>query len=114
MLELTNKKCIPCSSDLPPMNDQEIALQRILIPQWQVIEEDQIKKLRRVFSFENFKSALAFTNTIGELAEAEGHHPLITTEWGKVTLMWWTHKIKGLHENDFIMAAKSDLLYKDR
>jgi len=112
MNDLTEKKCVPCSSDLPPMEPAEISLQRTFVPDWDVVEENQIKKLRRVFSFKDFRQALAFTTAIGEIAEEEGHHPLITTEWGRVTLMWWTHKIKGLHQNDFIMAAKSDQLYK--
>ncbi len=68
--------------------------------------------ITRVFKFKNFLEALDFTNKVGEIAESEGHHPEITTEWGKVTVQWWTHKIKGLHENDFGMAAKTDLLLK--
>jgi 4a-hydroxytetrahydrobiopterin dehydratase len=66
--------------------------------------------LSRTFIWRNFAEALAFTNRVGTLAEAEGHHPLLITEWGKVTVQWWTHKIKGLHRNDLIMAAKTDAL----
>jgi 4a-hydroxytetrahydrobiopterin dehydratase len=65
----------------------------------------------RAFKFKNFTEALAFTDQVGEIAEEEGHHPALFTEWGKVTVRWWTHKIGGLHENDFIMAAKTDRLY---
>jgi 4a-hydroxytetrahydrobiopterin dehydratase len=65
-------------------------------------------QLERVFLFKNFKHALAFTNAVGEIAEAEGHHPGLLTEWGKVTVTWWSHSIKGLHRNDFIMAARTD------
>jgi len=75
-----------------------------------VVEKDGIKRLERSFDFEDFVGALAFTNNVGELAEREGHHPDILTEWGRVTVSWWTHKIGGLHKNDFIMAAKTDAL----
>ena len=70
-----------------------------------------MRNLERVFKWKNFVQALAFTNRVGELAEEEGHHPALLTEWGKVTVTWWTHKIKGLHRNDFIMAARTDQLY---
>ena len=81
------------------------------IPDWQIIERDQINRLERQYRFANFVQAMAFTNQVGELAEEEAHHPALLTEWGKVTVTWWTHKIKGLHRNDFIMAAKTDALY---
>jgi 4a-hydroxytetrahydrobiopterin dehydratase len=81
------------------------------VPEWQVREVGQVKRLERVFKLKDFVEALAFTNKIGTLAEAEGHHPLIVTEYGRVTVNWWTHKIQGLHQNDFIMAAKTDKLY---
>ena len=79
---------------------------------WQVVAEAGINRLVRIFKFKNFREALAFTNGVGELAEAAGHHPAILTEWGRVTVSWWTHKIKGLHKNDFIMAARTDNLLK--
>jgi 4a-hydroxytetrahydrobiopterin dehydratase len=81
------------------------------IPQWRVLERDGVRRLARVFSFANFVEALAFTNRVGALAEAAGHHPAITTEWGRVTVAWWTHAIAGLHRNDFIMAARTDAAY---
>jgi len=81
------------------------------VPAWEIVERDGIKRLERVFTFDTFVQALAFTNKVGELAEEEGHHPALLTEWGKVTVTWWTHKIKGLHQNDFIMAAKTDQAY---
>jgi len=83
---------------------------RAEVPDWHVVERDGIKRLERVFRFSNFAEALAFTIRVGELAEAEGHHPALLTEWGRVTVTWWTHKIKGLHRNDFIVAAKTDRL----
>jgi 4a-hydroxytetrahydrobiopterin dehydratase len=81
------------------------------VPEWEIMSEDDVNKLKRVFKFPNFKKALEFTNQVGEIAEEENHHPLLKTEWGKVTVLWWTHKISGLHENDFIMAAKTDDVY---
>ncbi len=78
------------------------------IPDWEIVEIDGINRLSRTFEFDNFADALSFTNKVGELAEKEQHHPAILTEWGKVTVSWWTHKIGGLHINDFVMAAKTD------
>jgi 4a-hydroxytetrahydrobiopterin dehydratase len=89
----------------------EIALLKPQVPDWEVVEVEGILRLQRVFKHKNFAQALSFTNKVGELAEAEDHHPALLTEWGKVTVTWWTHKIKGLHRNDFIMAAKTDELY---
>src|SRR2546428_14111842 len=108
MDQLTNLKCTGCRGGEPTLTDSEIAELHPQVPAWQVVERDGIKRLERVFAFDNFVHALAFTNKIGELAEEEGHHPALLTEWGKVTVSWWTHKIGGLHRNDFIMAARSD------
>jgi 4a-hydroxytetrahydrobiopterin dehydratase len=102
---------VPCRGGDPPLDDWQIVLFAPQVGAWEVVERDGIKRLERVFKFRNFAQALAFTNRIGELAEAEGHHPALLTEWGKVTVTWWTHKIKGLHQNDFIMAAKTDRIY---
>jgi 4a-hydroxytetrahydrobiopterin dehydratase len=90
----------------------EIEVLKPEVPDWNVTEKDGILRLDRVFKLKNFAQALAFTNQLGEIAEAEDHHPALLTEWGKVTVTWWTHKIKGLHRNDFIMAAKTDDLYR--
>ena len=90
------------------MTDAEAAELHRQVPDWELIELDGIKRLRRVFSADDFAQALAFTNAVGKLAEAEGHHPALLTEWGSTTVTWWTHKIRGLHRNDFIMAAKTD------
>jgi 4a-hydroxytetrahydrobiopterin dehydratase len=110
MEPLTEQKCVACRADAPTVTDTEIAELRPEIPDWELVEVDGIKRLRRVFSFDDFAQALAFTTKVGELAEAEGHHPALLTEWGRTTVTWWTHKIKGLHRNDFIMAAKTDEL----
>jgi len=75
-----------------------------------MVEFDTIKRLTRNYDFKNFAEAIAFTNRVGDLAESEAHHPALLTEWGRVTVSWWTHKIRGLHVNDFIMAAKTDAL----
>lgn len=111
MEALEQMECIPCRGGEPTVTDAEVAELLPQVPKWNIVERDGIKRLERVFKFRDFAQALAFTNKVGELAEAEGHHPAILTEWGKVTVTWWTHKIKGLHRNDFIMAAKTDPLY---
>jgi len=110
MADLKELKCVPCRGGVPPLDDLQIALFKPQTPEWQVIEVDGIMRLQRTFKLKNFAEALAFTNQVGALAEAEDHHPALVTEWGKVTVTWWTHKIKGLHQNDFIMAAKTDAL----
>ena len=110
METLTEMKCVACRRDAPTVTDAEIAELRPQIPDWELVEVDAIKRLTRSFRFDDFAQALAFTNKVGRLAEEEGHHPALLTEWGKVTVTWWTHKIKGLHRNDFIMAAKTSAL----
>jgi len=108
MSDLTAKQCVPCRGGVPPLAGAELAaLARELGDAWQVVDGHH---LERTFPFPDFKSALAFTNRIGELAEAEGHHPDIHLAWGKVRLTIWTHKIDGLTESDFILAAKSSQL----
>jgi 4a-hydroxytetrahydrobiopterin dehydratase len=107
---LTEQSCVACRRDAPTVTDEEIAELQPQIPEWSLVEADGIKRLTRVFEFENFAQALDFANRVGELAEQEGHHPALLTEWGRTTVSWWTHKIRGLHRNDFIMAAKTDRL----
>ncbi len=111
MTQLTQEKCVACRRDSPHVTDEEIGELHPLIPDWDIIEEDGIPKLDREFRFRNFAQALEFTNAVGSIAEEEGHHPRIVTQWGKVRVSWWTHKIKHMHRNDFIMAAKTDHLY---
>ncbi len=110
---LTQMKCVACRKGEPTVTEAEIAELHPQIPDWQIVEHEGIKRLERAFKFDNFVQALAFTHRVGEIAEAEGHHPALLTEWGKVTVTWWTHKIKGLHRNDFVMAAKTDSLHRD-
>ena len=110
MEPLTQQRCVACNRDSPRVTDEEIAALHPQVPDWELVEVDGVARLQRVFPAESFAAALAFTNRVGELAEAERHHPLLVTEWGRTTVVWWTHKIKGLHVNDFIMAAKTDEL----
>jgi 4a-hydroxytetrahydrobiopterin dehydratase len=112
MNSLKEMKCVPCRGDEPTLTGDEITALKPKVPEWQIVEQDNIKRLRREFKFKNFAEALAFTNKVGEIAEEEDHHPELVTEWGKVTVTWWTHKIGGLHRNDFIMAAKTDQQFK--
>jgi 4a-hydroxytetrahydrobiopterin dehydratase len=112
METLTQMKCVACRKDAPTMTDAEIADFHPQVSDWAIVELDGIKRLRRVFSFDDFAQALAFTNKVGDLAEEQGHHPALLTEWGRTTVTWWTHKINGLHRNDFVMAAKTDELYQ--
>ncbi len=111
MNTLVEMKCVACRGGEPTVTEAEMAQYQPIIPDWKIVERDGIRRLERVFKFKDFAQALRFTNKVGELAELEGHHPAMLTEWGRVTITWWTHKIKGLHRNDFIMAAKSDAAY---
>jgi 4a-hydroxytetrahydrobiopterin dehydratase len=113
MEQLNQEKCVACRRDSSPVTDQEVSELQSLVPQWDLITEDDIKKLDRLFRFADFQQALDFTRVLGELAEKEGHHPRLVTEWGRVKVTWWTHKIRNLHRNDFIMAAKSDRFYEE-
>jgi len=108
--QLAETRCTACRAGEPTVTSEEIATLRPQVESWFIVDRDGIKRLERAFKFKDFAEALSFTNKIGRIAEEEGHHPSILTEWGKVTVTWWTHKIKGLHHNDFIMAAKTDLL----
>jgi 4a-hydroxytetrahydrobiopterin dehydratase len=105
-------KCVPCRGGEPPLTKAEIEELKPQVPEWEIVEVENVPRLMRTFKFKNFARALAFTNQVGEIAEEEDHHPSLLTEWGKVTVTWWTHKINGLHQNDFIMASKTDALYE--
>ena len=107
---LRQMKCVPCRGDEPTLTSDEIENLKPQVPDWKVVEDGGVKKLERTFKFKNFAQALAFTNAVGEVAEEEGHHPVIELTWGRATVTWYTHKIKGLHQNDFVMAAKTDEL----
>jgi 4a-hydroxytetrahydrobiopterin dehydratase len=112
MTELKSMSCTQPTKGGPSLSPSEIKSYQAQIPDWDIIEVEGVKRLVRQYKFGNFVEALQFTNRIGELAEQEDHHPSILTEWGRVTISWWTHAVEGLHLNDFITAAKSDLIYK--
>lgn len=115
MTDLSNESCEACRADAPMVSDEELAELIKQIPDWQPVVKDKVLQLERVYNFKDFEQAMGFTNRVGDIAEAAGHHPALLTEWGKVTVTWWSHKIKGLHRNDFILAARTDdLLASDR
>ena len=105
---LAQKSCTPCRGGVPPLGRDEAEKLHVQAPEWELV--DDAHRIERKFRFDNFPKSLAFVNKVGELAEREGHHPDITFGWGYATVSLYTHKIKGLHENDFIMAAKIDRL----
>ena len=107
MASLASKTCVPCRGGVPALKGKELETLHRQVPQWQVVEEHH---LNRTFTFPDFKQALDFVNRVGALAEEQGHHPDIMLAWGKVEITLWTHKINGLTESDFIMAAKIDTL----
>lgn len=108
MVMLAEKKCVPCEGGIPPATEAEIQEMKLQVPNWHVSRVDGFPRLHRVFFFNDFITAMDFTQKVGNVAEQEGHHPALLTEWGKVTVTWWTHALNGLHENDFIMAVKTD------
>ncbi len=93
---------------MPPATAEEIAQWLVHLSGWVLIQPGEVPQLQKRYRFKNFQQALAFTNAVGAAAEAAGHHPALLTEWGQVTVTWWTHAINGLHQNDFVMAAKTD------
>ena len=106
--ELAAKRCVPCSEAVPPLKGRELASLAQQLPAWQVVGEHH---LLRTFTFPDFKSALDFVNRAAQIAETEGHHPDLTLSWGRVEAKIYTHKIGGLSESDFILAAKLDAAY---
>jgi 4a-hydroxytetrahydrobiopterin dehydratase len=111
MDSLTQSECVPCRGGVPTLTRDEIEALRPQVPAWEVVERDGIPRLSRAFTFPDFKSAMTFASGVGEIAEREQHHPDLHIAWGKAVVETWTHKIKGLHRNDFILAAKVDRLY---
>ncbi|WP_372843666.1 4a-hydroxytetrahydrobiopterin dehydratase [Psychrobacter sp.] len=110
MTTLSQASCEACRIGAPTVSDSEATELLQQIPEWTLIEVDGIKQLQRQYKFKNFVTAMAFANELAEISEAEGHHPGIMVEWGKATVTWWSHSIKGLHRNDFVMSAKTDSL----
>ena len=111
MTNLSQLKCVACRGGEPKLTGEQINEFQPQVPDWQIKEVDGVKRLERIYKLKNFVEAMAFTTRIAMIAEKEDHHPLIITEWGRVTVQWWTHKIGGLHQNDFIMAAKTDDIF---
>ena len=111
--DLVTSSCEACRADSPVLEDNEIQELLSQIPSWRVFEEDDIKKIICSFAFLNYDDSRNFLNKVADLAEEQDHHPEITLEWGKVTVSWWSHKIKGLHKNDFICASKTDSVFKN-
>ena len=105
-------RCVPCRGGEPGLTDDQIAEFLPQIPNWGLIDKDGIQQLARQYKFKDFAQAMAFSNQIGTLADAEDHHPAILIEWGQVTVTWWTHVLNGLHLNDFILAAKTDRIFE--
>lgn len=113
MEPLASMTCVACRPGEPTVSDEESREYLRQIPEWRITHETDIPHLERTFTFPDFASALAFTDRVGALAEQQGHHPALLTEWGRVTVSWWTHAIGGLHRNDFILAAQTDTLYQE-
>ena len=103
-MSLTQKTCVPCKGGIPPLTPEEASGFLDQVPGWEL--NDASERLYRKFAFDDFVAALGFVNKVGALAEEEGHHPDISFGWGYADIVLFTHKIKGLHENDFIVAAK--------
>jgi 4a-hydroxytetrahydrobiopterin dehydratase len=110
MDELFHLHCAKIKADTPSLTREEIESYQKQLPSWKVNFTSEEPRLEKEYRFKDFKEAIHFTNRLAELADSEDHHPAILTEWGKVTVSWWTHRIKGLHLNDFIMAARTDHL----
>ncbi len=109
---LTEQKSVATRRDSPAVSPAQVAEFRPQLPDWQVVQEDGMPRLKRTFKFPDFAQALTFTQKLGEVAEKEGHHPRIVLEWGSVEVTWWTHVIRNLHVNDYVCAAKTDRLYR--
>ena len=113
MVNLSEQSCEACRIDAPELSEAEI---NTLIPdlmEWTLIKSP-MHQLKKVFSFKDYQDAINFTNNLTKIADEEDHHPQIVLEWGKVTVFWWSHKIEGLHKNDFICASKTDSLYLEK
>ena len=107
---LNRSRCVPCRGGVPPLTPDEIRELSPQVPGWRVVEREGVSRIEREFGFPDFRSAMAFAVRVGELADAEDHHPDLHVAWGRVRVETWTHKIRGLHRNDFVLAAKVDEL----
>ena len=107
-MALTSERCEACHVGAPKVTSEELEQLKPQIPDWEVVEVKGVPRLKRTFEFDGWMPAVTFVDAVAALAEQEDHHPRMVLEWGKVTVNWWTHAIKGLHRNDVIMAAKTD------
>jgi len=114
MSDLASEQCEACQIDAPKLNESEIAALSATLPDWEVVVEKDIPRLKRRYKLKNYVAAQQFVMAVGELAEEIGHHPVIHFSWGWASVYWWSHEIKGLHRNDFIMAAKTDAVFNQQ
>ena len=114
MDELAKLHCSPIGATTPRLNEHDVNQLKSKLPGWVTYEKGAGLRLEKAYEFEDFRKALAFTNQVAQVANEEDHHPALLTEWGKVTVTWWSHKIRGLTQNDFIMAAKTEQIYGGR
>ena len=112
-MDLASFHCEACRPDSPQVPPEDEPALLASIPEWKLAEVNGVKRLKRTYRVQGWMPAVAFANQVAEIADQEDHHPSITIQWGRVTVQWWTHAIKGLHRNDFIMAAKTDTLAAD-
>ena len=113
MTELSKSNCEACRADAPKLTEGEIKDLLLQLSSWNINDDEGFKRLVSSYAFLSYEDSVAFANNVAQLAEQEDHHPEIVLEWGKVTVSWWSHKIKGLHMNDFICASKTDLIFKE-
>ena len=112
--DLSSRKVIPAQKDTEPVTEDQINSYLESLPGWQIKVREGIPRLEKSYQFKNFQKALEFANFVGAIAEEDDHHPAILVTWGRTAVSWWTHVIDGLHENDFIMAAKTEMLYQEK
>jgi len=113
-MALTDERCAACRADSPLVTPEEEPALHAQVPDWEIRTVNGVRRLERVFRIPGWDAPLAFTLAVGALAAEEDHHPRLVTEWNRVTVSWWTHAIRGLHRNDFIMAARTDALFAAR
>jgi 4a-hydroxytetrahydrobiopterin dehydratase len=112
MTDLSQERCVACRPDSPAVTPEEAAALTPQIPEWRVVEHGGVPQLERTFRFQSYAGTIAFVNRVAAAAEEQEHHPTMLVEWGRVTVRWWTHTIRNLHHNDYIMAAQTDQLYE--
>jgi 4a-hydroxytetrahydrobiopterin dehydratase len=114
MTDLSQERCVACRPESPAVTQQEAAALAPQIPEWQVVERGDVPQLERTFRFRTYADTIAFVNRVAAAADEQEHHPAMLVEWGRVTVRWWTHTIRNLHRNDYIMAARTDQLYEGK